>query len=564
MGLDTVEKMTEQRQWGAAPFVVSSHRNADGSVFKSELQLLVEMCLYSRFRYSQEEAAQKIIVWRETFGPSEDTAAATATSTPEKAWNERSNSSLAPSLPLGTRPTNTTQTQDPQLKALLMSEYTVNSGTGFTPPPPSHQDIVVDLADLAIAQAPSPVVSNNELVERPGEQLNLNGSSAFVPTTIYTTPIITTEVTASQTRLELIHQSTGMIVDSSTRPNEIMDNNINTVQAWAHEPNQGSLMEMQESMVKVEIPFSTQNYQPPANESVNNLNAQQQQQQLQQQQASILIPGGFQSNAFIIPPSTVGISPLGIGEVLPDIWEAVESGDVETVQRHLNNGASPDQRNVSRSTLLHRAAWQCDQPYPVMRLLISYGANVNLANENGNTVLQNVLMKHDQPSLVKLLLDNGAESTVHNREGMNALEVAALFNKIESAKYLLENDISSSDADSIANALQRAKSPDKKAIKALLKSWQNKEGDRKRAELMKRNGITSSYPSNSQVSLTQSPDTTSTTSVYSVETNKGYPKLEQSKFLASRRCRRAHINNYLSICNDKQPKQAYESIYHQV
>ncbi|OAQ29558.1 ankyrin [Linnemannia elongata AG-77] len=174
------------------------------------------------------------------------------------------------------------------------------------------------------------------------------------------------------------------------------------------------------------------------------------------------------------------------GEAIPDIWDAAELGDLAAVQMHLNNGVSPDQRNNSRSTLLHRTAWQGVNPYAVMSLLISYGANVNLTNENGNTVLQNVLMKHDDPSLIKLLLDNGAEAMIPNKEGMNTLEVAALFNKLESARYLLENDLSSSEPQSIVNALQRARSPDKKLMKALLKSWQGREGERKRFELMER------------------------------------------------------------------------------
>lgn len=221
------------------------------------------------------------------------------------------------------------------------------------------------------------------------------------------------------------------------------------------------------------------------------------------QQQGYILPGGFQSPpAFLIPPSelyqavmmstTGNATPAGtndyLGEGIPDIWEAAELGDVATVQLHLNNGVSPDQRNNSRSTLLHRTAWQGVKPYAVMNLLISYGANVNLTNENGNTVLQNVLMKHDDPALIKLLLDNDAQTMIPNKEGMNTLEVAALFNKLESARYLLENDLPSSEPLSINNALQRARGPDKKAMKALLKSWQGRDGERKRAELMDRRG----------------------------------------------------------------------------
>lgn len=234
----------------------------------------------------------------------------------------------------------------------------------------------------------------------------------------------------------------------------------------------------------------------------------------QQQHASLILPGGFQApGTYLMPqPFHKAIVPMDTSlvppEFLPDIWEATETGDVDTVQRHLNAGASPDQRNPSRSTLLHRAAWQCSKPLDVMNLLISYGANVNLANENGNTVLQNALMKHDDPALIKLLLDNGAEAVICNKEGMNTLEVAALFNRVECAKYLLENDLSSSEVDSISNALQRARGPDKKNMKTLLKAWQGKEGERKRAEAKERiEGSTSApkTPSLASAKAQQSP-----------------------------------------------------------
>ncbi|KAG0001131.1 hypothetical protein BGZ79_005045 [Entomortierella chlamydospora] len=525
MSLATVEKMTELHQWGAAPFVVSSRRNQDGSLFESELQLLVNMCLYDRFRCSQEDVARKTIAWREVFGPSETPASATT----EKIWNEKSNSipsptpSALPALPLNTRPINTTAGE--LLEAQLLSEYVVYPETISTPPPSSPYQNAIDPTNMAATQAPSSTVSDG-LVTGPVGYPNsvppnhlTSGQEAtglasphpmapnpFTPTTTYVPQQSNTDSSAAQARLELIHQSTGMIVDSSTRPSEIMDGNgVNTV----HAQLQGSFEELPEPGVKVEIPHSLSTYQPPAYEIMTSLNTQLTAKQ--QQHASLVFPNGSQvPGAFIVPPD------LYQAAILPDIWEAVESGDVATLQRHLNNGASPDQRNTSKSTLLHRAAWQSSQPYPVMHLLISYGANVNLTNENGNSVLQNVLMKHDDPKLIKLLLDNGAEPSVPNKEGMNALEVAALFNKIESVRYLLENDISSSEPDSIQNALQRAKSPDKKATKTLLRSWQSKEGEKKRAELMRRAGPNSSY--SSQVSLTQGHDTNS---VNSADTNKG-------------------------------------------
>ncbi|KAH7045387.1 hypothetical protein BKA57DRAFT_506710 [Linnemannia elongata] len=373
-----------------------------------------------------------------------------------------------------------------------------------------------------------PVPPTNGLISPPPSAAQVTPTPVTVPSTYSPPPRTTsagspTSATAANARMTIIQASTGMSIDGSTRPSELMgDTGVNTVHAHmgngqeASQENAGAFMSADAASisssntslsraktllngreVKVEIPNSGMSYQPSASETVTDLSSTQPSTAHLQAQPSFLIPGAYGQGAFLIPPadlyqaammSTIpgAASTNEYGEAIPDIWDAAELGDLAAVQMHLNNGVSPDQRNNSRSTLLHRTAWQGVNPYAVMSLLISYGANVNLTNENGNTVLQNVLMKHDDPSLIKLLLDNGAEAMIPNKEGMNTLEVAALFNKLESARYLLENDLSSSEPQSIVNALQRARSPDKKLMKALLKSWQGREGERKRFELMER------------------------------------------------------------------------------
>ncbi|KAF9125106.1 hypothetical protein BGW39_007658 [Mortierella sp. 14UC] len=372
-----------------------------------------------------------------------------------------------------------------------------------------------------------PVPPTNGMISPPPSVAQITTTPFTVPAT-YSPPPRTTSTgspttAAANARMTIIQASTGMVIDSSTRPSELMgDPSIGTVHMHmghgqeASQDSTGVYMSPESASanststtltraktllngreVKVEIPNSGKSYQPSASETVTDLSSTLPQTSLMQAQPSFLIPGAYGQGAFLIPPGDLYQAAMmstmpgaagtnEYGEAIPDIWDAAELGDLAAVQMHLNNGVSPDQRNNSRSTLLHRTAWQGVNPYAVMSLLISYGANVNLTNENGNTVLQNVLMKHDDPSLIKLLLDNGAEAMIPNKEGMNTLEVAALFNKLESARYLLENDLSSSEPQSIVNALQRARSPDKKLMKALLKSWQGRDGERKRFELMER------------------------------------------------------------------------------
>ncbi|KAF9551525.1 hypothetical protein EC957_008194 [Mortierella hygrophila] len=430
------------------------------------------------------------------------------------------------------------------------TQVSSTTGVSFTPPPPSAgantatptyapPPSFVNGAHVGYSAPPSlgysnspttpgystpgvPVHPTNGLISPPPSATQVTPTPVTIPST-YSPPPRTsstgspTTATAANARMTIIQASTGMSIDGSTRPSELMgDTGVNTVHAHtgngqeASQENTGAFMSSDSASastlsraktllngreVKVEIPNSGMSYQPSASET--DLNNTQPQTAHLQTQPSFLIPGAYGQGAFLIPPADLYQAAMmstlpgaagtnEYGEAIPDIWDAAELGDLAAVQMHLNNGVSPDQRNNSRSTLLHRTAWQGVNPYAVMSLLISYGANVNLTNENGNTVLQNVLMKHDDPSLIKLLLDNGADAMIPNKEGMNTLEVAALFNKLESARHLLENDLQSSEPQSIVNALQRARSPDKKLMKALLKSWQGREGERKRFELMER------------------------------------------------------------------------------
>ncbi|KAG0336301.1 Septin-14 [Podila horticola] len=544
LDLDTVEAMTEQRQWGAPPFVVSTKVDPHSQeLFESELEGFVQLCVYDRVRFMQADAAHKVISWRRAFGPSTNTAA-----TAEQIWHQnalnRSNTNtngghgatVAPPA-LEARPTEFAPFTPPPPSSLpsstaISSDAHSTMTSQFLPQPSFTAGGVVvqpytSVAPTSLTSSPSPIAANSALqspMSTPGHSGAVSlppsmsqgsmsprpsSATAYTPSTTYSP----TPRNATEARVMVIHHSTGMAVDSSNRPSEIIDSDtINTVHT--HPTTEGDHF-AGDSIFKVEIPNSGMSYYPGTDPSVvgpeghqSNTEAIQQQQQQQgylYQGGAYLVPPGdlYQADLYqaalmagtgasAINASTSNLVNLGgmvvgmDGQHIPDIWEAAELGDLATVQYHLNNGISPDQRNSSKSTLLHRTAWQGTHPYAVMRLLISYGANVNLANENGNTVLQNVLMKHDDPQLIKLLLDNGAEAMILNKEGMNTLEVAALFNKLESARYLLENDLSSSEPQSIVNALQRAKSPDKKAVKTLLRSWQGRDGEKRRFELMQR------------------------------------------------------------------------------
>ncbi|KAF9968887.1 hypothetical protein BGZ65_012536, partial [Modicella reniformis] len=120
---------------------------------------------------------------------------------------------------------------------------------------------------------------------------------------------------------------------------------------------------------KVEIPNSGTSYQPSAPDTATELGNGLPMATHMQQQGPYILPAGFQLPASFLMPSAADMyqaammstaanaanaanaaSANDYADGIPDIWEAAELGDVPTVQLHLNNGVSPDQRNNSRST----------------------------------------------------------------------------------------------------------------------------------------------------------------------------------------------------------------------
>ncbi|KAG0082954.1 Septin-14 [Podila epicladia] len=491
LDLDTVEAMTEQRQWGAPPFVVSTKVDPHSQeLFETTAERTWHQKALNRSNTNGGHGANVAPPAPDLvpFTPPPPSSLSSSTATTSEAHSTMTSQFLPP----------------PSFTAggVVVQPYTSTAPPSLTSSPSPNPA-------SSTLQSPMSTPGHSGVVSLPPSMSQGSMSPRSTSATVYTpsTTYSPKPRNATEARVMVIHHSTGMVVDPSNRPSEIMDaDTINTVHT--HPTTEGDHF-AGDSIFKVEIPNSGISYHPGPDPSVvgpegyqSNMEVQQQQQQqgyLYQGGTYLVPPGDLYQAALMagtgVPAINASTSNLGNmggmvvgldGQHIPDIWEAAELGDLAIVQYHLNNGVSPDQRNSSKSTLLHRTAWQGTHPYAVMRLLISYGANVNLANENGNTVLQNVLMKHDDPQLIKLLLDNGAEAMILNKEGMNTLEVAALFNKLESARYLLENDLSSSEPQSIVNALQRAKSPDKKAVKTLLRSWQGRDGEKKRLELMQR------------------------------------------------------------------------------
>ncbi|KAF9124375.1 Ankyrin repeat domain-containing protein 61, partial [Linnemannia schmuckeri] len=140
-------------------------------------------------------------------------------------------------------------------------------------------------------------------------------------------------------------------------------------------------------------------------------------------------------------------------------------------------------------TPLHFAIHHCKEPAPVIELLLKKGAEVNAIDSPKSTPLHMVLEKMDNEEIVQMLLLYGADPSLRNGNKRNALCVAAENLRVMSARFLLENDLSSSALETIKKANElcsKADGPDKDSkplFKNLLSNWRGKEGKIRRIQL---------------------------------------------------------------------------------
>mmetsp|Transcript_13193 Transcript_13193/g.15674 ORF Transcript_13193/g.15674 Transcript_13193/m.15674 type:complete len:144 (-) Transcript_13193:436-867(-) len=104
------------------------------------------------------------------------------------------------------------------------------------------------------------------------------------------------------------------------------------------------------------------------------------------------------------------------------ILEACEKGDKEAVRKLLNQGAScRAQRNGCRA--IH-VALRHGHP-GCAKILISHGAIINEANRYGDTALIIASARGDVTG-VKILMEAGADPSIHNKEGRTAADCSKM------------------------------------------------------------------------------------------------------------------------------------------
>jgi hypothetical protein len=133
-----------------------------------------------------------------------------------------------------------------------------------------------------------------------------------------------------------------------------------------------------------------------------------------------------------------------------DPFRAAGRGDLAAVQCFLEDGFLPNTGNEVGYRLLMSAARSSQ--LEVIRLLLSRGADVAIADQNGFTalhcaVMQPVIKEARQVACVRALIDAGADPNVRDANGGTPLMDAAWFGCVESARELLRRRADSTLAD---------------------------------------------------------------------------------------------------------------------
>ncbi|MFK8115224.1 MAG: PQQ-binding-like beta-propeller repeat protein [Rubripirellula sp.] len=98
-----------------------------------------------------------------------------------------------------------------------------------------------------------------------------------------------------------------------------------------------------------------------------------------------------------------------------DAWSAARTGDMASIRQLLNQGVSVNakQPGLGATPLNIAAVYGSTQ---VAKFLISKGADVTIANQDGNTALH-LASFFGHPAIVKMLLDKDADPNVKNQRG---------------------------------------------------------------------------------------------------------------------------------------------------
>jgi hypothetical protein len=135
-------------------------------------------------------------------------------------------------------------------------------------------------------------------------------------------------------------------------------------------------------------------------------------------------------------------NPDEINEVLVD---AAMGGQAEIVRDMLQRGAPPNARFMTTPAIIFAVGSGSTE---TVKLLIDYGADVNLQDDEGQTALMLATIT-DRPEMVKLLIRAKADLSIKNKRGETALSISESFRRDDIAEMLKATAANNSPASSM-------------------------------------------------------------------------------------------------------------------
>jgi ankyrin repeat protein len=151
---------------------------------------------------------------------------------------------------------------------------------------------------------------------------------------------------------------------------------------------------------------------------------------------------------------------------------SAEKGSQAQVLRLLENGAELDMGDDTEKTALHYAV--LNGHTNIVKILLEEGADSNLQDENGCSCL--LLLRRNIEQILPLLLEFGANLEIADYEGRTLLNLAAQTKDKNFIKFLLDAgaDVNCQDAKGMTPLLNAAKAKNYEVVEFLLKQNNSK------------------------------------------------------------------------------------------